>query len=78
MLKGTKTARVLAMRSDGLTTRQIAEHLGIKPNNVTALEFSAGRGQRDLATGRLLPRVGKRAAGDLLDGVQHHEFPRMP
>ena len=31
--------------------------------------------QRDPATGRLLPRVGKRRAGALLDGVEHKAFP---
>ena len=32
----------------------------------------------EFSDGVSLYRVGKRAAGDLLDGVQHHEFPRMP
>lgn len=39
----TRTGAVHALREAGFSTQMIAEHLGIKPNNVTALEASAAR-----------------------------------
>lgn len=42
----SKTEAVFALRRQNLTTRQIAERLGITPNNVTALEGSATRSER--------------------------------
>lgn len=39
----SRTEAVLALRSDGCTTRQIADRIGIPEQTVTALEHSAGR-----------------------------------
>ncbi len=42
----SRTDAVLAMRSQRLSTRQIAERIGIPESTVTALEHSAGRARR--------------------------------
>ena len=42
----SKTEAVFALRRQNLSTRQIAERLGITPSNVTALEGSAMRSER--------------------------------
>lgn len=39
----SRTDAVLALRATGISTRQIAEKIGIPENTVTALEHSAGR-----------------------------------
>lgn len=39
----SRTEAVLALRADGLSTRQIAARIGIEEKTVTALEHSAGR-----------------------------------
>jgi hypothetical protein len=39
----TRTAAVLALRDQRLTTHEIARRIGIPPETVTALEASAGR-----------------------------------
>lgn len=39
----SRTEAVLALRADGLSTRQIADRIGIEEKTVTALEHSAGR-----------------------------------
>ncbi len=42
----SRTDAVLALRSQRLSTRQIAARIGIPENTVTALEHSAGRARR--------------------------------
>ena len=42
----SRTDAVLALRGQGLTTRQIAQRIGIEDQTVTALEHSAGRNTR--------------------------------
>ncbi len=39
----SRTEAVLSLRADGLSTRQIADRIGISDSTVTALEHSAGR-----------------------------------
>ena len=39
----SRTDAVLALRAGGMTTREIADAIGIEPNSVTALEASAKR-----------------------------------
>lgn len=39
----SRTEAVLNLRADGLSTRQIADRIGIEEKTVTALEHSAGR-----------------------------------
>jgi hypothetical protein len=70
----SRTDAVLALRASGLTTRQIADRIGIAENTVTALEHSAGRrrlrpkrpaeenGRTILFPLRLLDRLGPHAA----------------
>lgn len=40
---GSRTEAVKALRAQNLSTRAIAEKIGIEPKTVTALEVSAGR-----------------------------------
>jgi len=42
----SRTDAVISMRRQGLTTKEIADRIGIGENTVTALEHSAGRSQR--------------------------------
>lgn len=42
----SRTDAVLALRAQGMTTRQIGERIGIADSTVTALEHSAGRSKR--------------------------------
>lgn len=42
----SRTDAVVALRTKGLTTRQIGEAVGITPATVTALEHSAGRAKK--------------------------------
>jgi hypothetical protein len=72
----SRTEAVLALRADGLTTRTIADRIGIPEQTVTALEHSAGRAkQRPLrpaeVNGRtiLFPR-------DILDRLAPHAAKR--
>lgn len=72
----SRTDAVLALRSDGCTTRQIADRIGIAEATVTALEHSAGRAKRRPArpaevNGRtiLFPR-------DILDRLGPHAAKR--
>ncbi len=70
----SRTEAVLALRSDGCTTRQIADRIGIPENTVTALEHSSGRakvralrpaelnGRTVLFPRYLLDRLGPHAA----------------
>jgi DNA-binding CsgD family transcriptional regulator len=45
----SRTDAVLALRHQGLTTRQIGERIGIADSTVTALEHSAGRAKQRAA-----------------------------
>lgn len=72
----SRTSAVLALRADGLTTRQIADRVGIPEQTVTALEHSAGRAKQRPArpaeiNGRtiLFPR-------DILDRLGPHAAKR--
>lgn len=70
----SRTEAVLALRASGLSTRQIAERIGIPENTVTALEHSSGRakkrptrpseenGRTILFPCRVLDRLGPHAA----------------
>lgn len=42
----SRTEAVLSLRAAGLSTAQIADKIGIGPQTVTALEYSAGRSTR--------------------------------
>jgi hypothetical protein len=42
----SRTDAVLALRADGLSTRQIAARIGIPEQTITALEHSAGRARQ--------------------------------
>lgn len=70
----SRTEAVLALRANGLSTRQIAERIGIQDQTVTALEHSSGRakkrptrpseenGRTVLFPRRVLDRLGPHAA----------------
>jgi transcriptional regulator len=68
MTYATKTAHVLALRAQGLPTREIASRVGIEVKNVTALEHSAGRGKRAKRPAEALGRTVLFPA-DILDAL---------
>lgn len=68
MAYATKTEAVIDLRKSGLTTRQIADMVGIEPNNVTALEHSARRGKRAKRPAETLGRTVLFPA-DVLDAL---------
>lgn len=47
---GSRTQAITALRKKGMTTREIADEIGISPNNVTALEASITRKPRSSET----------------------------
>lgn len=68
----TRTAAVMGLRAEGLSTRQIAEAIGIEEKTVTALECSAGR-KRDRSE-RPSEKLGRTVVipMDVLDQLTPH------
>ncbi len=67
----SRTDAVLALRTSGLTTRQIAARIGVEEKTVTALEHSAGRPRR---TPRPAEQLGRTILFpiDILDSLGPH------
>lgn len=71
----SRTAAVVGLRQQGLTTGQIAQAIGINPKTVTALECGSGRPTRERSEYQYLGRAIL-VPTDVLDALGPHAAKR--
>jgi len=71
----SRTAAVIGLRQQGLSTRQIAESIGIEPKTVLALEVGASRPKRERSDYEYLGRAVL-VPTDVLDALGPHAAKR--